>query len=297
LILLGSLVFFAAVGFLLARRTYKPFLQMIRRANEIRAANLGMRLEPPPSGQELAELAQAFNDLFDRLQEAFQRERDFNVQVAHELRTPLTALRGNIESVLLDETLTPRHRDALTNTISAADRLIDLINRLLFLSKAESGLKPAIRREVFRIEPVLAEICELVFPDEEDRNARLTLDVPGSLECLADKHMLRRLALILLENAKHHTPPGTEIVIHAGRESGALRIEVRDRGKGIPESERERIFEKFFTKARGGATVRGPGTGLGLSIARSIARLHNGDLICGETPGGGATFICSIPSG
>lgn len=294
-VFIGSLLFFSIVGFVLAKRTYRPIRRMIKKANEIGASNLSLRLEASTTGQELDDLALAFNDLFDRLQEAFRREQDFNSQVAHELRTPLTALRGHIESILLDETLDPQHRDALANAMTAADRLIALINHLLFLGRAGSGLKPRIKREKINLHTLVPEICELVFADEEERNNRLTIDISRSLDCLADREMLGRLILILVENANRHTPTGAEIVIRAARGNEVLRLEVMDRGKGIPESEREKIFDKFFSRIRDESEGTSNGAGLGLSIARSIARLHDGDLSCEETPGGGATFICTIP--
>lgn len=294
-VLLSALVIFFLTGFLLARRTYRPIQRMIQRANEIGSSKLDLRLEGPGTGQELDELANAFNNLFERLRSAFRREEEFNAQVAHELRTPLTGLRGQIESVLLDETISSRHRDALTSAIEAADRLIDLINRLLFLSKAKAGLKSELKAEKVQLNSLVEKVCELVFPDEEERNQRLAVDLPENVECLGDRDMLLRLVMNLIDNAKRHTPPGTPIAIRTGRERDKLKLEVRDGGEGIPEREREKVFDQFFSRIRKGTEERGNGAGLGLSIARTIARLHGGDLTCEETPGGGATFVWEIP--
>ncbi|MFH1999316.1 MAG: ATP-binding protein, partial [Planctomycetota bacterium] len=279
---------------ILVRRTYKPIQRMIQRANEIQASNLMLRLEGPKTGQELDQLARAFNGLFDRLEKAFQREKEFNAQVAHELRTPLTASRGQIEMILLDESLPQAHREALANSIEALDRLTYLINRMLFLSKAEGGLTLTLSRETIRLHALADEVCELTFSDDKERDARIVNRIPETLEWMGDKNMIFRLILNLIENAKKHTPEGTSITLDAMQTDQEVRLEVRDRGEGIAESERERIFEKFYSKSNRKTSARTDGAGLGLSIARTIARLHDGDLTCRETPGGGATFVCTF---
>lgn len=290
------LVFSSLVGIFVARRAYLPIKNMVAVAKKIDEKNLNLRLKKTGTGDELDLLAETFNNLFDRLFQTFQREREFTAQVAHELRTPLTALRGAIEMTLLKDTLPPVHREELANAIEATDSLITLVNSLLFLSRAQSGLKTNLSLSKSNIGALVNKAIEITIPEQEERDSCLTVHVPETLEWEVDPNLMLHLIVNLVDNAKRHTPVGTPITIRAFQEAKALYLRVEDKGPGISHEYRERIFDKFFTQIQENAEIKDRGAGLGLSIARIIAQLHSGELTYDENPGGGSVFICRISS-
>ena len=293
-ILLSVVPIFFVLGVFISYKTYLPFKKMIERANRIGASNLSLRLEGPGNRHELDQLADTFNRLFKRLQDAFQRERDFSSQVAHELRTPITALRGQIESLLLDDQIEISVRESLAKAIQATDRIVNLINQMLFLSRAERENGVDIKRERIPLKPLILEICELVFPEEMEQSRDIEILIPDGMRCHANHDMISRVFVNVIENIRNYTPKGTPVTIRGFEEGRDVVVDIQDRGEGISETERELVFDKFYTRRRGDRHAFRGGSGLGLSIARTIARLHGGDLTVRETPGGGCTFILRI---
>jgi two-component system sensor histidine kinase KdpD len=223
------------------------------------------------------------------LEESDRLRRALLHSVSHDLRTPLTAIR-TIAAALRSAEIAPRDRDAmLADVEQEARRLGRLVTNLLEVSRVESGaLRPA------RLPVPVEELCRGALDD-----ARLTLgehvvelDIEPSLPPVeVDETMLRQVLVNLLENAAAHDPE--PIRLRALRAGGRLELRVIDHGPGVPEAERERIFEAFQRlRARDG--VRERGTGLGLAIVRGFVEAHGGTIHVETTPGGGATFVVSL---
>lgn len=227
-----------------------------------------------------------------RLAAAVGRTRSsFLSAVSHNLRTPLASIKAATSTLLApDATLSAGNRRELLDTIySETDRLERLVTKVLDLSRIRAG------GFEFRPGPVdfaglAAAAIRGVRPLARDH--RLTLDLPDELSvvCL-DVTMMEQILLNLLENALRFAPPGSEIRVE-GRQAGAtLEVRVVDSGPGIPEADRERVFEAFVR----GDTAEGPGTGLGLAIVRALVESHRGRVWCEETLGGGTTVALAVP--
>lgn len=209
--------------------------------------------------------------------------------VSHGLRTPLAAIKTGI-TALLDDLAWDRQaqREVLTAANEEVDRLTRLISHLLDLSRIEAGaLTPD--RQWYEIGEIITETVQR--SAERCRGHRIALEVSsGDLPLFVDYVQIQEVLTNLLENAAKYSPPGTEIHVAAGVESGMFVIRVRDHGPGIPAAEAERIFSKFYRIGR-----PGDGTGLGLAICRGLIEAHGGRIAV-ENPGGaGAIFAVSLP--
>ena len=220
-------------------------------------------------------------------------KRDFIVNVSHELRTPLTAIKGFAET-LLDSQKSGEERHQLEIIDRHADRLARIVEDLLTLSALEeSGRRPDL-------EPVDAvEVAEraasLLRKRASGKGVSLTLEVKGEIPTIkADPLGLEQVFINLLDNAVKHTERG-EITITLAPHDRGVCIEVSDTGIGIPESHRDRIFERFYVVDKSRSRALG-GTGLGLSIVRHIVLLHNGRISVESRPGDGSTFTIVLPA-
>jgi signal transduction histidine kinase len=178
------------------------------------------------------------------------------------------------------------------NTIEEADRLLDMINTMLVISRTRAGEGDFhfVRLDLTRM---IQAACDLFAPVAEDRNIVFSCDVPGRFEVKADVDMLQRAFSNLLDNAIKYTDPGGRIRVDLIRKTDSfLEIQVTDTGPGIPVELHERIFDRFF---RAESSRTSPGSGLGLSFARAIAREHGGDIQVASRPGEGACFILTLP--
>ena len=213
--------------------------------------------------------------------------------VSHDLRTPLTAISG-AASGLLEENgfLDPESRRLLLRSIyDQSERMNRLVQNLLDMTRLESGAFK-VRKEWHSVQEVVGSALERV---EKQMDGRVVLlHLPHDLPLVSmDALLIEQLLLNLLENAVNHTPPGTSIELTATFSRTSLELAVSDHGPGLLPGEERTIFEKFTRGQKSGPR----GVGLGLSICRGIARAHGGDIHASQRPGGGASFIFSIPLG
>ena len=295
----GTFTFIAALIaiWLVAGRALRPLLQVATTAEDIRVTgDLRRRLPESPGWVELNRLARAFNGMLQRLELAQERlasaleaQRRFVADASHELRTPLTTIQSNAGLLLNrpDVSAEDRHA-ALGDIASEAERMRRLIHDLLTLARADAGQR--LERAPLDLGAIVAEV---------GRQARaLYADRIVSVDCspvavVGNADALRQLQWILLDNAARFSGPGGHIGLALSASNGCARLAVSDDGPGVPPSERERIFERFFqadlARASGGA-------GLGLSIARWIAAEHHATLHVEDPPTGqGAVFITNLP--
>lgn len=228
---------------------------------------------------EIADLANAFNRTADRIEELVADKTRLLANTSHELRTPLTRIRMAV--ALLDDGPRP---DLLERINLDIDELDDLIGELLISSRLDAPGQTWDRESV----DLLALAAE--------EAARIDgIDVHGVSQVVdGDPRLLRRLVRNLLENAVRHGEPPIEVEVSADESGLGIRLIVADRGPGIPESERERIFESFYRPA-GQASAEG-GIGLGLALVRQIANRHRGRIHCEAREGGGTRFVLELPS-
>ena len=283
-------------GYFLARKSLAPVVQMGVHARRIGATNLHERLPVLNPNDELGQLATIFNDLLNRLDQSFERQRRFIADASHELRTPLAILRGEAEVAMSQPGRSAKdYLESLGVLHEETSRLIKIVEDLFTLSRADSGQYLLSPEDVY-LEEVVADCAHSVRTLAREKSIELTVD--ASSECLvrADRALLRRMILNLLDNAIKYTAEGGRVDISCRATSTACEVHIIDTGPGIPAELRSRIFERFFradpARSRSG---REGGAGLGLSIALWIAEAHHGRLELVRSDATGSHFALSLP--
>ena len=230
----------------------------------------------------------------DALRQADRIKSEFLAAMSHDFRSPLTVVRGAVELLLGERpgALTAAQRELAESAERNVRRLEDFTAQLLEMARLEEGQIALDKEEldpVALVRDVVADHAVLA----KQRRQWISLDVdPDPPRVVADRSRIQQALANVVANAIRYAPAGTPITVAAHRHGDAIRIEVRDHGPGIPEPDRQRIFDKFFR----GQTANGTsGSGLGLAIARSLVTLHGGTLEYEENPGGGAAFVTSLP--
>ncbi len=274
----------ALVGFWASRRLLRPLHQLASTAVQIADGDLNTRL-PTSRDRELSSIGESFNRMVDSLQQRIERERRFFGDVSHELRTPLTTLVTAV-SVL------NRYRDVLPSRADQAFDLVEtevnhlhrLLEHLLALARAEAGLHQDEPEKVS-----MGDLLRNVLTDSGRAEDLLTVRT-DSIVC-GRKLALERAFVNLIDNAERHGGGLTAITI--GADDGNALVFVDDSGPGVPEADRETIFERFTTGRTGrGATA---GTGLGLALVAETVAAHGGAVWCTDRPGGGTRMVVTLP--
>jgi heavy metal sensor kinase len=291
---LAALALATAGGLWIARRALRPLARMATDARGITEHTPGARLQAPATRDELGVLGDAFNELLGRLEGALAQQRRFMADASHELRTPVSVARTAIE-VGLARSGRPEaeYRDSLRVVEEQMRRLSRLVEDMFTLARADAGPLP--------LEPGTLYLDELV--DGCAADARLVAEpkgievrtsAPDDVETIGDERRLRQMLANLLDNAVRHTPRGGSVHVELTVRPGAFEIAVTDGGPGIPEAERERIFERFVRLDA--SRCAADGAGLGLPIARTIAAAHGGSLVVQRSDPSGSTFLMRLPA-
>jgi signal transduction histidine kinase len=178
------------------------------------------------------------------------------------------------------------------STIEECDRLLDMINTMLMISKTESGVDKLSRQEI-NLAGLIREACELFEPTAEDKRVTLSCDAPNESHLIGDNRMIQRMLSNLLDNAIKYTPSGGKVNVSVSEnEKGDVIITVKDTGVGISPNDLPRIFDRFY---RCDQSRSNSGIGLGLSLARAIARAHGGEITATSTPNQGSTLTVTLP--
>jgi two-component system, OmpR family, phosphate regulon sensor histidine kinase PhoR len=254
--------------------------------------HLEVVLTPIVDGGEWASLV-VFHDVTD-VRRAERVRRDFVANVSHELRTPLAALKSVIETLQAGALEDPAATEEfLARGDAEIDRLVLMVEELLELSRIESGEMPLALQEVAAVD-ILATAVDRMKPKAERQGLILTLDAPVTLPNInADRNLLERAVVNLIENAVKFTPTGGQISVSASSSDGLLKIDVRDTGEGIDPDDLPRVFERFYKADR---ARRGGGTGLGLAIVKHSIEAHGGSVSVTSQLGRGSTFSFTVPA-
>jgi signal transduction histidine kinase len=267
------------LGYAFSRVTLRPVRAMAAAASRISGENLRERIPVSDTKDELTDLARVLNRTFDGLEASFEQVSRFSADASHELKTPLALMRLNAER--LRARMAERGADdaGVDELLEAVDRMQTVIDRLLFLARADGG---GLRSEMkpVRMANFVAEFAEDAAALLEDAGARFTAEVRDDGEARADAGLLRQLLLNLVSNAARASAAGGTVSLEASRFDGGWRLVVTDEGAGLPEEQLERVFGRFtrFEGGSGGRAEGLPGHGLGLAICRSIAQLHGGSI-------------------
>ncbi len=279
-------------GWFLADRALKPVELITASARKISAENLGLRLEVVNPNDEIGQLARTFNLTLDRLENAFNRTRQFSTDVSHELRTPLTILRGETEVGLRWGGNPDEFKKILKSNMEEIKRMSDIIGNLLELSRAEEG-KLGLELTLVDLEQLFEDLCSQFRLQAQEKD--ITLTVAGrALHVHGDEKRLNKLFLNLLDNALKFTPSGGQVRITLDQDPKWAKVSVTDTGPGIPIADLPHVFEQFYRvdKAR---NRNDGGSGLGLSQVRSLSEAHGGRVELVSPPGKGCTFTVFLP--
>ena len=292
-----TLLLAAVGGWWMARKSLSPVMTMSQTVDGIDPSSLERRLQTPNAHDELGRLGATFNRLLDRLERAFDQQRQFMADAAHELRTPVsiahTAAQFALGQPHRNET---EYRDLLKTIEGQTRRLGRLVQDLFLLSRANAGPLP-LRRELLYLDELVIEVANQAEVLARKKDIRVLVDGLRETPFRGDDELLRRLLMVLLDNAFQHTPPGSEVAIEFKPGDSDCLIRVRDSGSGIPERDIPHIFERFYRadKSRLHDTTDCGGAGLGLSIGRTIAEVHGGSLHLLSTGPEGSTFQVTLP--
>jgi heavy metal sensor kinase len=281
-------------GFLLARRALAPVGRMAARARAVNAENLSERLPVDRASGELAELAGVFNETLDRLQRSFEQLRRFTSDASHELRTPLTAIRSVGEVSLREARDANAHRDAIASMLEEADRMTQLVESLLALSRADAG-HVVLRREPVDLVELAARVVAQLSVLAEEKEQQLALEHAQEVATVGDPVVIRQALTNVVHNAIQHSPRGAPVRIRVQRTTDTAVVEVVDVGPGISAEHVDRIFDRFYRADRARSRDTG-GAGLGLAIARWSMRAHGGDIELETAAGAGCTFRLLLPA-
>ena len=292
---LPSLLVVIVVVWWMTHTAVAPLTALATEARRVGIATLDHRLPTRGAGDQLDEVATAFNETLARLEGAVGEMKQFSSALAHELRTPLTALRGEIELTLLVPAVDPELTKRATSQIEEIDRLTRLINQLLTLARAESG-EIALARQPVDLAVLATNVSEQLEPVAQARHLDLTCVANQPVMVTGDPGWLERCLLNLLDNAIKYTPHGGRVRVCVSYDGDRARVDVRDTGIGMAPGVIPHIFERFYRgdPARS-STVEG--AGLGLSLVKWIVDRHEGRIEVQSGIGRGSSFAIWLPAG
>lgn len=235
--------------------------------------------------EEVRPVIAAFNEMMARLEENLQAQQRFIADAAHQMRTPLTGLKMQTD-LAMHETDPEQLRESLTRIAESTDRAAHLINQLLSLARAEASFEKLYVVETVSLDAVVREVALELFPRAQAKQIDLGVE-SGEHELLVEGNpvLLREMVKNLVDNAVKYTPRGGSVTART-RFAGSPILEVEDTGPGIPDADRERVFERFYRVLGSGVD----GSGLGLPIVREIAELHRATVTLDANPGGQGTL-------
>jgi heavy metal sensor kinase len=283
----------AVIGWFMARRALTGVGNVTRTARRISGSSLTERVPVTGREDEIDQLAVTFNRMLDRIQTLVTGIKEMTDNIAHDLKSPITRIRGQAELTLVGSGLREDYEAMAASAIEECDRLIEMINTMLFISRTEAGV---IRPELSEMDiaALVRDACRLFQAPAEEKGIALGGRGPERLALAGDIRLVQRMVGNLLDNAIKYTRAGGRVdVAVRSAAGGRVEIEVRDTGPGISATDLPHVFERFY---RGDPSRSQTGAGLGLSFARAVARAHGGDITAASSPGGGSTFTVTLPA-
>ena len=297
-----GLVISVLLSFLLSQAMVRP-LQRLTDGIELAArGDFSHKLEVT-SGDEIGQLTESFNTMAGQLEaniaeleKAEQQRKDFVANVSHELRTPLTNIKSYAETLAdgIGDLPPEMEKKFLGVILNESDRMTHILQDLLTLSRFDSG-RSELRLTLFPFAQAVDDTYQAILMDAQNHSHTVTLDLPDWLPRVrADRERIMQVMMNIVSNAIKYTPPGGRITLSAGREGDKVWMQVDDNGIGIPEADREHIFERFYRVDKARSRQSG-GTGLGLSIAQEIMLRHEGRLYLVDKDEPGLTIRMELP--
>lgn len=281
-----------AGGALLAFRALQPVRQLSQVIQSIvRTGDVKARVPENGRGDELDELSRLFNQMLGQIQSLLAGMKEALDNVAHDLRTPLTRLRGTAEVALQDSGNTEQCREALASSIEETDRILSLLNLLMDISEAETGIM-RLKPEKLNLSKMLAEVAELYQYVAEEKNVSISINDSPDMVITADRSRLRQVFANLMDNALKYNCSGGHVIIRARQEPTWTIVTFEDSGISIAPGDVDKIWDRLY---RGDKSRSQPGLGLGLSVVKAVVRAHHGTVEVQSANGKGSIFTLSLP--
>lgn len=289
----ASIIFSTVVVYFLSRYFTGPLQEMSLAAKLLACGKFSQRVDIR-QGDEIGELAEAFNHMAGQIEKLEKMRRDFIADVSHELRSPLTNIQGFIEAMLDGKDRTPEDRQRYLGILHKETlRLTRLVNELLDLSRLEAG-QPIEIKPVGILEAIHSS-ADKMKPIIEDKGVNLVLDLPGhDLMVMANHDRLEQVIRNLIDNAVRHSLPGQGVVVRLEETGGNAKVTVTDNGEGIPVDELPYIWERFYKVDKARSREKG-GTGLGLAIVRQIIEALGGHVHAASETDKGTVIGFTLP--
>jgi len=291
----AMLLLAAGVGWFMARRAVSSIERVTRTAAEIAAGRLKKRVPTTRRGDEVDQLAVTFNQMLDRIEKLVNEMQEMSDNIAHDLRSPITRLRGLAEVTLTGSLAMADYQEMAASTIEECDRLLEMINTMLMISRTEAGVGE-LHGQPFDWTVLVGAAVELFRPLAEEKQLSITRRLPQTCPGYGELPLIQRMIANLLDNAIKYTPAGgtVKVVLECAEDGkGPVKVTVADNGIGITDQDLPHIFERFY---RCDQSRSHSGSGLGLSLSRAIARAHHGNITVQSRTGQGSRFTVVLPS-
>lgn len=295
----GMFIASLGVGWLVAGMVLRPVKEITRAARQIQVTDLSQRIGLGGPQDELRELADTFDELLARLEEAFGEQRRFIQEASHELRNPLAVMRTNLEVALADPEQSAEDLQHAAEVVSrAAERMSRLVDDLLLYAREET---PEMERAPVELSAVIREEVDEFLAPATARGLDLVCDAPRDVWVVGDENALRQMLANLLANAVRLAPEGSTVRVEGGQGDGTVFVAVADEGPGIDPADQPKVFQRFWRgegrEKRGEHDGDRSRSGLGLTIVRQLAEAHGGRVELESAPGSGSVFTVIIPRG
>lgn len=280
---LPAILFGLLGGWWITRKALAPVTALTEAVERKHDRNLGERLPSTGNGDELDRLTEVFNAMTSRLDNSFQRIREFTLHASHELKTPLTVMRGEMETALREEILTANQKERLLSQLDEIERLAKIVDGLTLLTKADTG-QIKLNFEAVRLDELVRESVADAKILARPQTIQVSLSACADVVISGDRHRLRQLLLNLTDNAVKYNHPNGTVDISLEQADGFAQLKIQNTGAGIASELQSRVFERFFRGDTSHSNVV-EGCGLGLSIAQWIVVAHNGSIQFASEPG------------
>jgi len=291
-VMVPLIVFGFAGGAFLAFRALRPIRHLISTVRSVGPGRMDARVPSLQTGDELDELATLFNRMLEKIETLINGMRDSLDNVAHDLRTPMTRLRGIAEIALQSDQNLEICREALADCIEESERMLAMLNTLMDISEAETGVMKLDLNNV-NVSALIEDVADLYRYVAEDKGILVNTMASNDLYLAADPNRMKQILANLLDNAIKYTPNGGRIDIEAHHSGQKIVILVKDTGIGIHPEELPRIWDRLY---RCDQSRSQKGLGLGLSLVKAFVQAHKGQIEVFSEPGKGSNFIISLPS-
>ncbi len=286
----GLFLILSIVGFATIYNITQSISNLSSQIRQISSQNLDKRISSTKNGDEIAELGSSFNDLLDRLDTAFKRERQFIADVAHEMKTPIATLRSSFEVTLHKERTNEEYKKIIKDSVVETDRLTTTLRDVLDLAWSEVPNENL--RRTFDLSELMNEMTEIAQKLALKKHISISHSITSNIQMLGFRERLGRALLNIIDNAIKYTPHDGKISISLIQEYNNALITIKDNGQGIEKDEIDHIFNRFY---RGAKTDNVFGAGLGLAITKATVDIHKGAIKVDSKLKVGSTFTIALP--